>query len=108
MFEGTIVRIFFVLTIWVLVEGDYAPSPQNPFVNTTYIPPPPPSLPPTRSPAPPSPSSASYFTTKSLVLIVVGTTLGTLVIVAAVGVAIWFVVKYYRKRKLQRGQQGGR
>jgi len=44
-----VMRILFVWTVLVvsvaLVGGDYAPSPQNPFINVTYVPPPPASLP---------------------------------------------------------------
>ena len=77
VFEGTIMvmRILFVWTVLVvsvaLVGGDYAPSPQNPFINVTYVPPPPASLPlmASSNESSPTPPPGFTFTIKKLVLL---------------------------------------
>lgn len=85
--------LLILLFFFSISTADYAPSPQNPFVNTTY-PPPPPSG--NKLPSS-SPSSSSCYTTKVVFPLVVSV-LTTILL----GIATWALVKYYHQRTQQR------
>lgn len=75
-----------------MVVGDYAPSPQNPFVNvTSYSPPPPHQQTPMKSPLPPpppaSPPASSSFGGLGWALLVIG-------VIAAFFVGYWCRIRH--------------
>ncbi|KEH16534.1 transmembrane protein, putative [Medicago truncatula] len=101
--SGTIIvmRILLLLVSLALVGGDYAPSPQNPFVNVTHVPSPPAASIPSSNGSSLAAPHGFTFTTKKLVLTILGTIVGTFLMLGAIVACIWFIVKCLRKRKNQ-------
>lgn len=101
-----------VLLFSLAVEVSYYKStnPLIPSINTSYSPlPPSPPLSPIYSPAPypislnsnnsTPPMATIPITIKALVLFVLGIVCGTIFVISAVGLSIWFSIKYFRKVK---------
>jgi len=95
-------QILIIVSIFSIALCDYAPSPQNPFVNTTYSPPPPPlnnSQPYGFTPH----SPALYF--RKVVIPLIG--LVALFCTGIIGIIIWCLVKIFKRKKME-GQRRGR
>lgn len=97
-------RILLLLVSLALVGGDYAPSPQNPFVNVTNVPPPPAASIPSSNGSSLAAPHGFTFTTKKLVLTILGTIVGTFLMLGATVACIWFIVKCIGKGKIKTAQ----